>query len=312
MGWPDGSDSGKDASLIKSIMSAVPASIYLKQIMTAIFWGGMYVAARLIANTVPPLSAAFIRFLLAGGLLFAFWFIGPDREMPKGRQWLPLLLLALTGTFLYNFFFFNGLQTVSAGRAAVIITTNPLLTAVLARIIFKEAMPPLKAVGFAIAGVGALYVVSRGEPAGIFSDALSSGDLVLFCAALSWTAYSLLNKLVADLSAVTAITCTCILGCLILFPFAVWEGVLCEFVSYPWWAWAGIIYIAVCCTVLSFVWFNQGICYLGAQRASLFINLVPGVTVVLGACLLDEPITANLVIGVLVVCFGVFLANRQA
>ena len=88
-------------------MSAVPASIYLKQIMTAIFWGGMYVAARLIANTVPPLSAAFIRFLLAGGLLFAFWFIGPDREMPKGRQWLPLLLLALTGTFLYNFFFFN-------------------------------------------------------------------------------------------------------------------------------------------------------------------------------------------------------------
>ena len=293
-------------------MSAVPASIYIKQVMTAIFWGGMYVAARLIANTVSPLSAAFIRFSLAGGMLFLLWFTGSDRQVPKGRQWLPLFFLSLTGTFLYNFFFFNGLQTVSAGRAAIIITTNPMLTAVLARIFFKETMPLLKAIGFIIAGAGALYVVSRGDLSSIFSDALSRGDLILFCAALSWTVYSLLNKLVTDLSAVTSITCTCILGCLTLFPFAVWEGLFHELATYSCLTWACMIYIAVCCTVLSFVWFNQGICYLGAQRASLFINLVPGVTVVLGACILDEPITADIVIGVFVVCFGVFLANRQA
>ncbi|MBQ4132346.1 MAG: DMT family transporter [Desulfovibrionaceae bacterium] len=291
-------------------MSRIPEIIYVKQVLTAIFWGGMYVAGRVVAASVPPMSAAFIRFLLAGAILFAVWNFSSGRQMPRGRQWAPLLLLGMTGAFLYNFFFFNGLQTVSAGRAAVIITTNPLITAILARIIFREPMPPLKALGILIAAGGAMYVVTRGDLGSIFHDALSEGDLFLVCAALTWTAYSLLNKLAADLSALTAITFTCIFGCIMLLPFAAWEGVFVSFTDYSWQVWLCLVYIVICCTVLSFVWFNQGVCYLGAQRASLFINLIPGVTVVLGACILNEPITADIVTGVVLVCAGVFMANR--
>ena len=286
--------------------------IYIKQVATSFFWGGMYVAGRVVVAAVPVMSAGFLRFLIAGGILSVLWLNGKNRVLPAGKQWLPLFLLAFTGIFLYSFFFFNGMQTVSAGRAAIIITTNPTFTAILARIIFKEPMPLRKIIGITLAGAGAFYVVSHGQPLDLFNDAISRGDLFLFGGALSWTAYSLCNKLVRDLSAVTTITFSCLIGCLMLAPFALHEGILTNIKSYTWQSWAALLYIGVCCTVLSFVWFNQGIRYLGAQRASLFINLVPGITVVMGALFLGEAITPDIVVGVLTVCFGIFLANAQA
>ena len=294
------------------MQNPVPKVIYAKQIATSIFWGGMYVAGRVVAEHMPAFSAGTLRFLFAGLLLFILWFRSPHNTLPKGKEWISLVFLALSGTFLYNFLFFNGMQTVSAARAAVIVTTNPIFTALLARIFYKEALPPIKIAGITIASLGVLVVITRGAPLTIFDSALSHGDIILFCAALSWSVYSMSNKLVCGLSAVTTITFTCIFGFLMITPFAIHEGLLSHIGEYPWQAWAAILYISVCCTVMSFVWFNQGIIYLGAQRASLFINLVPVFTVFMGAALLGEPVTPAILGGVFIVCVGVFLANRRA
>ena len=293
------------------VNAVVPKSIYCKQILTALFWGGMYVAARVIAADVPAFSASFLRFLMAGGLLLFIWLASPNTGLPRGREWIVLIILGLSGAALYNFLFFNGMATVSAGRGAVIITTNPLFTAVFARILFKEKMPFSKALGILVAAFGAVLVITRGHPLTLFSSALSHGDFLLFGAALCWSAYSLCNKLVRDLSATTTITFTCIFGCIMLFPFAVQEGIFFHLVEYSWQAWLALIYVAVCCTVLSFIWFNQGIMHLGAQRASLFINLVPVFTVFMGAIILKESLELSMLAGVIIVCAGVFWANRR-
>ena len=291
--------------------TAVPKSIYIKQILTALLWGGMYVAARVISTDVPAFSASFLRFLMAGSLLFFIWLLSPSTGLPKGKEWIVLLVLGLTGAALYNFFFFNGMSTVSAGRGAVIITTNPLFTAVFARIIFKESLPFSKAIGILVAAFGAVLVITRGHPLTLFNSALSAGDLLLFGAALCWSAYSLCNKLVRNLSATTTITFTCLFGCIMLCPFALQEGLISHFTQYSWAAWLALLYVAVCCTVLTFIWFNQGIMYLGAQRASLFINLVPVFTLFLGALILKESLELPTLLGVAIVCTGVFWANRQ-
>lgn len=271
----------------------------------------MYVAARVISTDVPAFSASFLRFLMAGSLLFFIWLLSPSTGLPKGKEWIVLLVLGLTGAALYNFFFFNGMSTVSAGRGAVIITTNPLFTAVFARIIFKESLPFSKAIGILVAAFGAVLVITRGHPLTLFNSALSAGDLLLFGAALCWSAYSLCNKLVRNLSATTTITFTCLFGCIMLCPFALQEGLISHFTQYSWAAWLALLYVAVCCTVLTFIWFNQGIMYLGAQRASLFINLVPVFTLFLGALILKESLELPTLLGVAIVCAGVFWANRQ-
>ena len=215
-------------------------------------------------------------------------------------------------TFLYNFFFFNGLSTVPAGRAAVIITINPIFTALFARVVLKEKLPGYKIAGILCSACGAILVITKGELHTLFYSALSRGDLFLFGAAFSWSAYSVLNKLVKGVTPLTTITFTCVIGCVLLLPFAGAEAVFERLTSYPWQAWAALGYVALFGTVLPFIWFYQGVQALGAQRASLFINLIPAFTVVLAAAILKEPLEYSLLGGVFLVCCGIFLANRRA
>lgn len=288
----------------------MPKGIYLKQISIALFWSGMYVAARIISAEVPAFSASFIRFFLAACILLIVWAVSPKTSLPRGKEWVALCFLGLTGVFIYNFLFFSGMASVPAGRGAVIITTNPIFTAFFAWLIFKEKLSLRKIIGISLAGFGAMLVVTHGQFSTLFSTALSRGDLLLFGAALSWSAYSLCNKLVRNVSAVTAITFTCVIGCVLLFPFACVEGLFSHLTSYSWQAWLALVYVVICCTVLSFVWFNQGVVVLGAQRASLFINLIPAFSVLLGVLVLNETLALSAVLGVFIVCAGVLMANR--
>ena len=74
--------------------------------------------------------------------------------------------------------------------------------------------------------------------------------------------------------------------------------------------WLNITYLAMFGTVLAFVWFYKGVHALGAARAAQFINLVPVSGVCLGVLLLDEPVTTPLLVGGVLVIFGLWLTNR--
>jgi drug/metabolite transporter (DMT)-like permease len=75
--------------------------------------------------------------------------------------------------------------------------------------------------------------------------------------------------------------------------------------------WLNIGYLAVFGTVLAFVWYYRGVQTVGAARAAQFINLVPVSGVLLGAVLLDEPLSASLLLGGGLVIGGLVLTNRQ-
>ncbi|MEJ2102111.1 MAG: DMT family transporter, partial [Desulfobacterales bacterium] len=92
--------------------------IYLKLLLTAIFWGGTFVAGRSLAQNVGPFSAAFFRFAIASVfLVFLTWKIEGKLSALKKSQILPVLLLGITGVFCYNLFIFKGLKLIEAGRA---------------------------------------------------------------------------------------------------------------------------------------------------------------------------------------------------
>ena len=105
-----------------------PAGIYARLALTALFWGGAFIAARLLALELPHFVAATGRYIVATAALFTFlWFREGSLPKPTPRQWLGISLLGATGVFLYNAFFFSALAELSASRAALIIATNPAL-----------------------------------------------------------------------------------------------------------------------------------------------------------------------------------------
>ena len=124
-------------------MSSSPrhAILYLKLILTAVFWGGTFIAGRIVAREVAPFSAAFLRFVVASVILFGFIFKTQKRLPPVGwKQLLAVTALGLTGVFAYNAFFFSGLKTVTASRASLIITSNPAFIAIFAALFFRDRL----------------------------------------------------------------------------------------------------------------------------------------------------------------------------
>jgi drug/metabolite transporter (DMT)-like permease len=285
--------------------------IYIKLLLTAIFWGGTFVAGRSLAQNVGPFSAAFFRFAIASlFLIFLTWKAEGKLTVLKKRQILPVLLLGLTGVFSYNLFFFKGLKLIEASRAAIIIANNPILIALFSAVFFKEKLNSLKITGILISVSGAIVVISRGNLFEILQGNLGLGEFYIFLCVLSWVIFSLLGKTVmADLSPLSSVTYSALTGTILLFAPALREG-LADGIYYSISDWWNIFYLGFFGTVLGFVWFYEGINQIGPTRAGLFINFVPISAILLAALILAEPLTLSLLIGTLLVSTGVYLTNR--
>jgi len=285
---------------------------YIKLFLMAFFWGGTFIAGRLLVGEVAPFSAAFLRFLIASTALLLLT-RNQFGSFPKIHlhQWGPLLLLALSGIFAYNVFFFTGLKTIEASRAAVIVANNPIFIGFFAALLFKEHLNGAKIVGLLTSISGAIVVITKGAPLQIFSTGVGTGELFIFGCVVSWTTYSLVGRsAMKGFSPLVAVTYSSTLGTVLLFPAACVEGLLPMVGSISLSAWASLAYLGLCGTVLSFVWYYQGIQKLGSIRAGQFINFVPVNAVILAMVILDEPLTISLLFGLLLVSTGVFLSNR--
>ena len=284
---------------------------YLKLFAVAFFWGGTFVAGRFLAGSAHPVSAAFFRFVIASLCLLLALCMSEGR-LPRleARQALAVAALGLTGVFAYNLFFFNGLSLIGAARAALIIALNPVAITLCSALIYREALPLSRLIGIPLSVIGALVVITRGQPLQIFSGGIGRGELLIFGCVLSWTLYSVIGKTaMCGLSPLAAVCWSSIAGTLLLSIPALAYGSLPEAVHFSWPVWCSIGYLGLFGTVVGFLWYFEGIQKIGPSRAAVFINFVPVNGVLLATLLLGEPLDVSLIGGGLLVIFGAYLAN---
>lgn len=288
--------------------------IYLKLLLTAIFWGGTFIAGRAIAGHVGPFSAAFLRFSIASVFLGLFvWRIEGNLSRLTPKQWVSVVFLGMTGVFSYNVFFFKGLSLVEAGRAAVIIATTPVMIGLFSVLFFQERLTWLNGIGILLSISGAIIVISKGRLGLLWQGGLGGGELFIFGCVCSWVVFSLIGKTVMKrVSPLVAIFYASIVGAAALFLPALLEGLFKQIPSYMGVDWCSLFYLGFFGTVIGFVWYYQGIQAIGPTRAGLFINFVPVSAVLLAFLILNEPLTISLLTGTSFVFTGTYLANRPA
>lgn len=286
---------------------------YIKLFLTAVFWGGTFIAGRVVAKEALPFSASFLRFAVASVFLVLMtWRI--EGKLPKiDRPTIfTVCLLGLTGVFAYNAFFFKGLQSIDASRAALIIALNPVLISLFSSLLFHERLTPVKTVGILMSVTGAMTVVARGNPLYLFHGYMGWGEINIFGCVLSWVSFSLIGKLV--LKKITPLVSICyssLVGAVALAIPASLEGLWSFLPKYSIVTWVGLFYLGFFGTVLGFVWYYEGIQKIGPTKAGLFINVVPLSAVVMAYFLLNEPMTLSLLVGTVLVSAGIFLTNTN-
>ncbi len=287
-------------------------SPYLLLTLTALFWAGNAVVARALHTLLPPAAMALWRWVLALLLLMPF-ILRPmyEQRVLIAAHWLRLAILGVLGVGCYNTFLYAALQSTTATNGVLINSITPLLIVVIGRALFGVQMTGRQAAGILLSLAGIVGIVGRGDPAVLLRLDFNQGDLLLVGGALTWALYTvLLRWRPAGIDTRAFLGATVVAGiALLMLPLyllelasgrtAVWNGRTL----------AGIAYFAVFPSILSYLFWNRGVQLIGANRAGLFLYLVPLFGVLLAVTFLGERLSLFHLAGAGLIFSGIALAT---
>lgn len=278
-------------------------------------WGGTWPVGRVVAASIEAWNAALIRFVMATTVLVLICVRTGGRSALQVRPGLlpRLFVLGATGIFGYSLFFFSGLRTTAAGRAALIVGCIPVCIA-MGSCLLGRRWPRLALVaGVLLSLAGVSVVIADGSPLRLFRGGVQRGDLLILCAVVCWTSYTLFARpVMKELSPLVAVTWSCIFGSILILPVAVFGGLWQDLLAAGRAEWWGLTYLGVAATSLGYFWYYKAIHHVGPVAAGIFINLVPLFAVFLGCTFLDEPLQGAHVAGGLMVISGVVVTVKSS
>ena len=270
-------------------------------------WGSTFLAIRIGVREVPPFLLAGMRFLLAGGALYA-WMRMKGTASPTRREWLSASLLAVLIFVLDYGLLFWAEKRVPSGIAAVMMATIPLFMT-LSEILFLGTQKLTARLAFAlllgIAGVAVLmsHSLSFGEV-----PIATSGAIALVVAAMSWSVASALTRklpLPASKPMSSGSQMLCGGGLLTLTAGALGEfrGFHPQAVSRG--AWMALAYLVVAGSIIAFTAYVWLIHHESPTKVGTYAYVNPVVAVALGYFLGGEVVGPRTLLGTLLVLVSV-------
>jgi len=278
----------------------------LAMLGVVIVWAANNVVVKDALDELSPLAYVGGRFVIVLVLLFG-WFGARRSLRVPDRADLPLLLLAgLAGYAAYNTLFTFGLEHTSAFSVALLISLGPIFTILLATALGTERIRSGQWLGIACAAIGVAVFVGNT----LRNGAPAAGDLLSLLAAFSFSVYSLATQpLVRRYGAPTATAWSALVGLVAILP---WAGP--AMVRQPWLqlslaGWGALLFASVLSMLAAYSVWAWAISQRGVGRTVPFLYLVPILTGIFAALLLDERFGAFKMAGGALVLVGVGLVR---
>jgi drug/metabolite transporter (DMT)-like permease len=284
--------------------------LYALILLMVFLWAANFLIGKVALREFPALLLAGMRTSLAALLILPLYFWKRARAGTRiARQdRARLVLLGVLGVTLNQVFFVGGLALTSAAHSSVLMSMTPILVLLLAAATGQERITLPKATGMAVALAGAITLSWAPSKT---SGASLAGDLLIFLAALAFAAFTVAGKRPsASYGSITVNTFAYVGGALMLAPLTLWHASRFDFAAVSAAAWVSFIYMAVFPSLVCYLIFSYALARLPASRLTAFGYLQPFLATAGAALLLDEPVTAGLVAGGVLVLAGVYLAER--
>jgi len=274
-----------------------------------LLWSSAFSVAKLAVADCPPLMALTARFLLAGAFMLGAAVICRVPLKLSRRDLTVFAALGIANQAAYLGLSYVGIRTVSSGLTALIISANPVLTAVLAALFLNEPMTWRKASGLLL-GIGGVAFVVESRLAGGVEH--SVGIAFTIAALVSMASGTILFKKFAPVGGLWIGNGVQSLSAgLALLPFAFTFESVGDIVP-NWRLLAAIVYLALCVSVLAYVlWFHL-LTVSGATAASSYHFMMPPLGMLFGWVLLGEHIAPTDLVGIVPVAIGVYLVTRPS
>jgi drug/metabolite transporter (DMT)-like permease len=281
-------------------------------LLTMVIWGSTYVVTKTGLEEIPPMWFALLRFCVASLLLVPLALArGGLAKLPRPVPWKTLVMMGLTGVALYYIAFNLGLSYTTASQGALVQSSIPAVTAIMAVVWLRERVSRRRLLGIVLAIAGVLLIVARSTPDASARSPLI-GNLWMFASVVVWGMYTVLAKRIADVDAAVMTATISVIGTVMLLPAALIEsdGTLPSPISTG--GWLRIIYLGAMPSALAYLFYSRALRDLDASQVGTFINLVPVLGVVSGVVFLGETVTPLAILGGLLVLTGVWISSRRS
>ena len=255
-------------------------------ILAVMVWGVSFINTKVLLEEFPPVSIAFFRQFIAMVPLTVMFVRKKAFFRLNIKTVLHLAIASLFGIVLYFVFENNGLKYLSASEASIIVATIPIFTLLMDTLVSRQKLD-LKTFCLILGSwVGVYLVITGGSPIQAGSDSLK-GSLLVFGAMVSWIVYTLITKrLSRQYDSLQMTFSQTLLSIPLFIPFIWQEKALWRWPSVA--ASAHLIFLGVFCSAAAYVFFLHGIAVLGPGVASSYLNLIPLVTMAIGAAFLGD------------------------
>ncbi|WP_458399532.1 DMT family transporter [Mailhella sp.] len=291
----------------------IPSSFFGHSValFTVFVWGVTFISTKILLEDFHAAEILFLRFAMA---FCALWLAAPGK-LPgvTGERRFVLAASGLTGICLYYLLENIALGYTMASNISVILCAAPMFTALVARFVLRgeERLGLYFYAGFLVAMSG-ICLISFSGASEMKLDPL--GDLLAIAAAFVWAFYACFTRIMGRWG------CNIIQVTRVTFGWGLVFMVPCMFFFDLHWDTArflepknifNLLFLGLGASALCFTTWNIAVRSLGTVRTSLYIYLVPVITVVAAALVLDERLTLMSGSGAVLTLAGLFLSQMD-
>ncbi|MEA4972291.1 MAG: DMT family transporter [Candidatus Metalachnospira sp.] len=279
-------------------------------IITIIIWGMTFISTKILLKSFTPIEILFLRFVIG---FIALSLVCPHRLIIKdSKHELYFAAAGLCGVTLYYLLENMALTYTLASNVGVIISIAPFFTAIFAKVFLNgEKLKVQFFVGFIIALAGIYFISFNGQNVLKLNPL---GDVLAALAAVVWAAYSVLAKKISGFNYNTVQTTrriffyglVFIIPALFIFKFNLNTKPLVQPINI-----FNILFLGLGASALCFVTWNSAVKTLGAVKTSVYIYLVPVITLVTSVVVLQEKITGFTLLGIVLTLAGLFISENR-
>jgi len=284
-----------------------PLPVYIG--LFCLLWSFAFVAGKIGVTDCPPLILLTARFSLAGILILGISALRRDAWSLSWRDTMVFALLGVANNALYLGLGYTGLQTVSAGLGGLVVSANPVFTAVLAALFLGEQLTWRKIAGLLLGVIGVCFIVWHRLSVG--SDSWH-GILFTVASLASIVLGTILFKLLAPKGSLWIGNGVQNLAAgIVLLPFAFTLSDVGDIVPSARLLGA-FAFLVLGGSILAYrLWFHLlRVC--GATAASAYHFLMPPLGMLFAWLVLGEHVEIRDLMGIVPVALGVYLVTRPA
>ena len=287
---------------------------YILLVLTTLFWSGNFIVGKAASTfEIPPFSLNFYRWLFAGLILLPFTF----KEILKKKDYIFnnigfFIVLGITSITIFNSTVYYSLYYMQVISGVLMISTIPVWIMFISSILGIEKTNKFQILGVILSLLGVLFIITKSDINVIKNLAFNRGDLIMASGMFAWALYSaLLKKKTYEISQITLLEVVIISGLVFLVPIYILEMNFGNQIILGMPFVLTLSYVVIFPGLASFFFWIKGIGIIGANRAGVFLHLMPVFGSIMAIVFFGEKFMIYHLLGAIFIVAGITLSNKK-